>query len=277
VRRREGDLLDLGEVVLDVLVERELADWAQWDLSVGPDLGQVEDIPAELLGLLGGEDLDVDGPGGVFALLDGLEQVLGVPVGVVGCELAGLLVVEGLGSLVGLEVDLDVVEGSVWLVPLVGVAGVAIHVTVGVWGATVREEVNDLVDSLLMCGKVVPEHGGILQVGLRVALLCVDEERELGWVAEEEDGRVVVDPIPVALLSVELDGETTRIAGSICGALLTTDSRETGNGLGLLADSLEHVNDSDIGDWNISVSYSKAYYDLECGYNSLSCVTSNSP
>lgn len=38
VRGRKGDLLDLGEVVLRVLVERELADRAKGELLVRPDL-----------------------------------------------------------------------------------------------------------------------------------------------------------------------------------------------------------------------------------------------
>lgn len=247
----EGNLLDLGEVVLGVLVQGELAEGAEWDVLLGPDLGQVEDVPAELLGLLGGEDLDIDGPAWVFTLLDRLEEILGVPVWVLAGELTGLLVVEGLVALVGLEVDLHVVEGAVGLVPLVGVARVAVHVAVRVWGTTVREEVHDLVDSLLVGGEVVPEHGGILKVGLWVALLRVDEERELSWVAQEEDGGVVVDPVPVTLLSVELDGEAAGVASSVCGALLTTNGRETGNSLGLLANSLQHVDDSDIRDWKV--------------------------
>lgn len=62
-----------------------------------------------------------------------------MPVWVLAGELAGLLLVEGLAALVGLEVDLHVVEGPVGLVPLVRVARVAVHVAVGVWGAAVRE------------------------------------------------------------------------------------------------------------------------------------------
>ena len=182
VRGREGDLLNLGEVVLGVLVEGVLAEGAERDVLLGPDLGQVEDVPAELLGLLGRQDLHVDGPAWVFTLLDRLEEVLGVPVWVLAGELAGLFVVEGLAALVGLEVDLHVVEATIGLVPLVRVARVAVHVAVGVWSAAVREEVHDLVNGLLVGGEVVPEHGGILEVGLWVALLSVDEERELSWV-----------------------------------------------------------------------------------------------
>jgi len=39
-------------------------------------------------------------------------------------------------------------------------------------------------------------HGGVLEIGLRVALLGVDEQREVARIAKEEDGRIVEDPIP---------------------------------------------------------------------------------
>ena len=137
VAGREGHLLDLGKVVLDVLVERELADAAQGHLALGPDLGQIEHVPAELLGLLWGEHLNVDGPAGELAALDGLEEILGVPVGVLRGHLAGLLVVEGLVALIRLEVDLDVVEGAIRLDKLVSVARVAVHVPIRVGGSAV--------------------------------------------------------------------------------------------------------------------------------------------
>ena len=50
-------LLDLGEVVLRVLVKDHLSDGAQRELLVWPDLGQIEDVVAELLGLLSGHGL----------------------------------------------------------------------------------------------------------------------------------------------------------------------------------------------------------------------------
>lgn len=148
-----------------------------------PDFCQVEDVPAEFLGLFWAQDLHVAGPGGVLATSDGVEEVLRVPVWVFGGELGGLFVCEGFVALVGFAVDLDVIEGAVGLDPLVGVAGVAVHVAIGVWGATVTEEVHHLVDGFLVSGQVVPEHRGIFKVGLGVALLGVNEDGELGWVA----------------------------------------------------------------------------------------------
>ena len=43
---------------------------------------------------------------------------------------------------------------------------------------------------------------------MRVTLLGVDKNGEVCRVTEEEDGRVVEYPIPVAFLGIELDGES---------------------------------------------------------------------
>jgi hypothetical protein len=59
-------------------------------------------------------------------------------------------------------------------------------------------------------------------------------------ISEEEDRGVVGDNIPVAFVGAELDGETTRISGTIVRARLTTNSGESHADGALLA-SLEDV------------------------------------
>lgn len=59
---------------------------------------------------------------------------------------------------------------------------------------------------------------------LRVSLLGVDEVGELCGVADEEDGGIVEDHIPVTFICAEFDGEPTRVASSICRARLSTYS-----------------------------------------------------
>jgi len=98
------------------------------------------------------------------------------------------------------------------------------------------------MNSLVIRRQVVPKTCRILQVGLWVTLLGVNEERELGWVAEEEDWGIVVNPIPVALVSVKLEGETAGISCRVCRSFLATDSRESSNEGSLLANDFEHVN-----------------------------------
>ena len=72
----ESNLLDLGKVVLGVLVEDELANFAERELLLGPDVGQVEDVDflllPQILGLLGGHDLGFEGPLREVTFLDGL-------------------------------------------------------------------------------------------------------------------------------------------------------------------------------------------------------------
>ena len=147
---REGYLLDLGEVVLRVAVELELAEGAEWYFTLGPDFGQVEDVPAEFFSLLGAEDLDVAGPRGTVPFLNGFEEVLSVPVGVLRGHLAGLFVGEGLAALIRLAMDLDVVKCAIWLSELIRVSGVSVHVSVGIRGTAIREEMHDLVSGLLV-------------------------------------------------------------------------------------------------------------------------------
>ena len=66
------------------------------------------------------------------------------------------------------------------------------HEAVAVGHSTVTEEDHELVRRLGVLARVVPERVGVLEVRLRVALLRVDEVRELGRVAEEENGGVVL-------------------------------------------------------------------------------------
>ena len=164
-----------------------------------------------------------------------------MPVRVLGGHVAGLFVGEGLAAEVGLAVDLDVVEGAVGLGELVRVARVAVHVAVAVRGAAVGEEVHDLVGGFLMRREVVPEHGGVLEVGLRIAFLRVDEDGELAGVAEEEDGRVVEDPIPVALFRVEFEAEASGISRRVGRALFAADGGEASHAPRRFADFIEHV------------------------------------
>lgn len=51
MRWREGDLLNLSKVVLNIFIQCELSERPQWDLALWPDLGQIEDVPSELFGL----------------------------------------------------------------------------------------------------------------------------------------------------------------------------------------------------------------------------------
>lgn len=147
---------------------------------------------------------------------------------------------------------------------------------VGIRSATVAEEVHHLVSRLLVGGQVVPEHSRIFEVGLRVSLLRVDEKRELGWVAKEEDRGVVEHPVPVALLRVEFDGESTGVTSAVSRTLLTTDGGETRDELRLLAHTLEHINDS-LSKYSQPLPFLVCWQGFQPTMSLISSVTSNSP
>lgn len=193
VRGRESGLLDLGKVVVGVTVEDHLSDGDQGVVLLGPDLGDIEGVPAVGGGLLGGHDLDVDGPGGEVTLGDGVEEIGGGVVGVGGGELGGLGGLEVLDALVALEVPLDEVGLAGLVDELQGVGGEAVHVTVTIGGTAVGEEDGDLVEGLGDEGDEVPEGIGITAVSLGVALLGVDEVGELDGVTAIREGLLKMD------------------------------------------------------------------------------------
>jgi len=78
----------------------------------------------------------------------------------------------------------------------------------------------------------VPDVVGLLNIGVRVALLRVDKIRKFQRIADEKDRRIVADQVVVAILGVELDRKAARVANGIGGALLSRHGRETNEYLG---------------------------------------------
>ena len=58
---------------------------------------------------------------------------------------------------------------------------------------------------------------------------------ELGWVANEEHGCVVENPIQITLLCLQLDRESTGVTSGVRRARLAADGRKTNGGLTLFA------------------------------------------
>jgi hypothetical protein len=74
----------------------------------------------------------------------------------------------------------------------------------------------------------------VLDAGLWVALLGVDEVWELNGVSNEEDWRVVTDHVVVSFLGIELDCESSRVSVAIVGTTFTGDRREANEDWSLL-------------------------------------------
>ena len=82
VLRAEGDLLGLGEEIVDIGIERQRADDLDRDLFLGDDLGRVEHVEFELFGEFLVEHLDAEVPLRIVARVDRVPHVAAMEVGV---------------------------------------------------------------------------------------------------------------------------------------------------------------------------------------------------
>src|SRR6266576_898760 len=73
IRRGEGGLLHLCEVVLRITIELHYANLDQWVVSLGPDFGQIKRIVLVCLGLFLCHDLDEEPPTWKISTFDCLQ------------------------------------------------------------------------------------------------------------------------------------------------------------------------------------------------------------
>jgi len=69
----------------------------------------------------------------------------------------------------------------------------------------------------------------------------VDHVGELDRVLDEEDGNVVTDEVPIALLGVKLDGESADVACEVERSLVSGNCREADEGRRLFSRALKQV------------------------------------
>ncbi|KAI9166472.1 LOW QUALITY PROTEIN: putative two component histidine kinase [Paramyrothecium foliicola] len=230
VARAEGDLLGLGEELIDVAVELELSDVSNGDDVLGPDLGGVENVKVELVLAGLGQNLDTKLPLGVGAVLNGLHEVLAVEVGVLAGQLEGLVPDERVDAQLRGEVKLDKGALALCVDEGEGVDAEALHHAVRAGDGAVRHGPHEHVRRLRVHELEVPEvvvrRLGLGHLVVRLGLAGVDDVRELHGVLDEEDGDVVADEVPVALLGVELDGEAAHVADRVGGPAAAEDGGE---------------------------------------------------
>lgn len=82
MRRTERYLLRLGEEVVGISVEHQAAHDLDGHQFLRHQLGCIEDVEAEFLRLLLGEDLQAKLPLGIFARFDGLPEISPMKVGI---------------------------------------------------------------------------------------------------------------------------------------------------------------------------------------------------
>jgi len=96
--------------------------------------------------------------------------------------------------------------------------------------------------------EVVPKHIWIFQIRAGVALLRVDQGRELGWVSDEKDRDAEKHPVKIPLFSKEFKSESSRVSYTVCRSSFSGNSRKTSEELGFLANLVQESSTCDIAD-----------------------------
>ena len=183
----------------------------------------------------------------MLAVLDGIEEIAAVELGVGAGQALSLLTGHGVEAVVVDEVILHPEALALGVDPGVGVGAVAVHAAPGGRQATFAHEIGDLVGGLGVLSPEVPLHVRIAQTRVRQALLRADEVRELHGVPHEEHRGVVPHDVQVALFGVELQGEATDVAPGVRRADLAGHRGEAQQGLSGLT-GLEDVSLGVLGD-----------------------------
>lgn len=125
---RESRLLDVSVEVLGVLIKNEATKLLHGELISGPNLGDVEGIEAEFIGvsLLRLHDLNLGRPFDLLATLNGFPEISFGVVRILTTHLNGFLVCELLLTVLCDEVILDVDEFTVLVDPFESVTAVAV-------------------------------------------------------------------------------------------------------------------------------------------------------
>jgi hypothetical protein len=142
----EGRLLHICKVVFRISVKGNFADSDQGIIAMGPDLGDIENVPFVLETIFEGHDLDIEGPGGTFAGGNMVEKISSGKIWVFSFQFGGRFQGEVLNADVSLNVNLDPELVTLFIDPLVGVATITIHMSETIRSTSVTVKDGNLVD-----------------------------------------------------------------------------------------------------------------------------------
>uniref|UniRef100_A0A804P5F6 Uncharacterized protein n=1 Tax=Zea mays TaxID=4577 RepID=A0A804P5F6_MAIZE len=225
--RAERQLLVLVEEVVHVPVQHQPPHGAERQQVLRPRLGVVQRVEVVLLLRVRLHHLHVQRPLREAPRRDGVVQVLRRVAVVPSPDQRRLLVRQDAPHAARrLPVELDVLRLPRRAHERVRVHAEPFHVAVVGRHAHVVEEEEEGVQALGEVRQEVEHPPVLLHVRPRVGLERVDHVGELDAVADEEDGEVVAQQVPVALAGVELHGEPARVADRLRGPPLVDHRRE---------------------------------------------------
>ena len=247
----EGDLLGLGEEIVGIAVEHQLADDANRQHLLGDDLGRVEHVIRLAVREFLVEQLHAQIPFGIVAAVDPLEQVASLEVGIGAGDLDRLVPDRRGEPRARLPVKLDEGAFPLGIDEAEGMDAEPLHRGEAARQRAIRHRPHDHMGRLGHQRDEVPE--GVVRgrrlwiaaIGLHLG--GVDQVGELHRVLDEEHRDVVADQVPIALARVELHRKAAHVARRVDRPGAASDRGEAHEHLGALALLLEQVGAGDVG------------------------------
>lgn len=97
----------------DIAVHGQSANLSEWIVLVRPDFGHIKDIPLVIFSILGIHDLNIDIPNRIIPAFDCIKQVLQEKIRILSGHLLSFLAGEVLDTLLGFDMNLDVLERAI--------------------------------------------------------------------------------------------------------------------------------------------------------------------
>ena len=224
VRGTEGDLLGLGEEIVRVPIQHHLSDRRQRHQLLRNQLGRIQHVEAECLGLLLGEQLEAELPLRKGAGLDGLPEIAPVEIGISARDLHRFVPVERVGARHRVPVEFDEGRFAFRVDQPEGVDSEALHHPIAPRDGAIGHRPHEHMGRLGHQRDEVPERvvrgRGLGHSEVRLGFGSMDEVRKLHRVLNEEDRDVVADQIPDAFVGIELHREPADVARRVGRAAL---------------------------------------------------------
>jgi hypothetical protein len=151
-----------------IFVQCQFTHWPKRKLSLRPNFGHIEDIPAIVLGLFGCHDLYIHCPRRKVSSIDGILEVFSLVIRILARDPCGFLICVRFDALICPENELHIVKSTIFLDKLVGMSTVSVDIPNGGRGSAIAEELHKLMDPFLVGIMEIPEHRPISEAGLRM-------------------------------------------------------------------------------------------------------------
>jgi hypothetical protein len=153
----KGNLLRLGEELINIPVEFKLSNISNWKNIFRPDLGSIEDIKVKLILSTLGANLYTEFPSREHALFDGGIEILSMKIGILATNLQRLVPNKRMDSKGWRKVELDERTNTVLIKKGESIDSKALHHAKGPWDTTIAHGPHEHMGSLGVQELEVPE------------------------------------------------------------------------------------------------------------------------